>query len=169
MLIARRVRHTAVRLTRGGRRHCATESCASQRSLHNAPIFRLLLKVAVKGTHQCDFLNFCGAIWPQQSIRHPPRSQSESTSVPLGPRCGLTSGIRPLHLDSTSAPLRPHFGPTYAPLRPHFGSKRALTRAFVLAASGGPRAQQANGKLTWLVLGGDPAARSHRVEQFTAL
>jgi hypothetical protein len=30
----------------------------SQRSLHNAPIFRLLLKVAVNGTHQCDFLNF---------------------------------------------------------------------------------------------------------------
>ena len=24
-------------------------------------------------------------------------------------------------------------------------------------------------KLTWLVLGGDPAARSHRVEQFIAL
>ena len=24
-------------------------------------------------------------------------------------------------------------------------------------------------KLTWLVLGGDPAARSHKVEQFTAL
>ena len=39
---------------------------ASQRSLHNAPIFRLLLKVAVKGTHQCDFLNFCGAAWPQR-------------------------------------------------------------------------------------------------------
>jgi len=34
---------------------------ASQRSLHNAPIFRLLLKVAVNGTHQCDFCNFCGA------------------------------------------------------------------------------------------------------------
>ena len=31
---------------------------SSQRSLHNAPIFRLLLKVAVNGTHQCDFLNF---------------------------------------------------------------------------------------------------------------
>ena len=31
---------------------------ASQRSLHNAPIFRLLLKVAVNGTHQCDFFNF---------------------------------------------------------------------------------------------------------------
>ena len=26
-----------------------------------------------------------------------------------------------------------------------------------------------SGKLSWLVLGGDPAARSHRVEQFTAL
>ena len=34
----------------------------SQRSLHDAPIFRLLLKVAVNGTHQCDFLNFCGAL-----------------------------------------------------------------------------------------------------------
>ena len=38
---------------------------SSQRSLHNAPIFRLLLKVAVKGTHQCDFFNFCGAFGPQ--------------------------------------------------------------------------------------------------------
>ena len=35
--------------------------CSSQRSLHNAPIFRLLRKVAVNGTHQCDFQNFCGA------------------------------------------------------------------------------------------------------------
>ena len=34
----------------------------SQRSLQDAPIFRLLLKVAVKGTHQCDFLNFWGSI-----------------------------------------------------------------------------------------------------------
>ena len=34
----------------------------SQRSLHSAPIFRLLLKVAVNGTHQCDFHNFCGAL-----------------------------------------------------------------------------------------------------------
>ena len=128
LLIARRVRHTAVRLTRGRRRPCATESCASQRSLHNAPIFRLLLKVAVKGTHQCDFLNFCGAIWPQQSIRHPPRSQSESTSVPLR-----------LHLYSTWTPLRPHFrytsatprfhvGSTSAPFRPHLRSTSAPLR-----------------------------------------
>ena len=33
----------------------------SQRSLHSAPIFRLLLKVAVNGTHQCDSHNFWGA------------------------------------------------------------------------------------------------------------
>ena len=38
----------------------AVHSAVSQRSLHNAPIFRLLLKVAVNGTHQCDFPNFCG-------------------------------------------------------------------------------------------------------------
>ena len=36
----------------------------SQRSLHNAPIFRLLLKVAVNGTHQCDFFNFWGTSRP---------------------------------------------------------------------------------------------------------
>jgi hypothetical protein len=39
---------------------------SSQRSLHNAPIFRLLLKVAVKGTHQCDFYNFWGIFGFQQ-------------------------------------------------------------------------------------------------------
>ena len=31
---------------------------SSQRSLHSAPMFRLVLKVAVNGTHQCDFHNF---------------------------------------------------------------------------------------------------------------
>jgi hypothetical protein len=44
----------------------ASQTPASQRSLHNAPIFRLLLKVAVNGTHQCDLLNFCGAAKLQQ-------------------------------------------------------------------------------------------------------
>ena len=38
----------------------------SQRSLHNAPIFRLLLKVAVNGTHQCDLFNFCGTLCPNK-------------------------------------------------------------------------------------------------------
>ena len=47
-----------------GNRHCGRLR-VSQRSLHNAPIFRLLLKVAVNGTHQCDFLNFCGPLGVQ--------------------------------------------------------------------------------------------------------
>jgi hypothetical protein len=37
---------------------------ASQCSLHSEPIFRLLLKVAVNGTHQCESLNFCGTLCP---------------------------------------------------------------------------------------------------------
>ena len=41
----------------------------SQRSLHNAPIFRLLLKVAVNGTHQCDFQNFWGPFGAQPMLR----------------------------------------------------------------------------------------------------
>ena len=45
----------------------ATTPSVSQRSLHNAPIFRLLLKVAVNGTHQCDFPNFCGQQCPTES------------------------------------------------------------------------------------------------------
>ena len=40
---------------------------SSQRSLHDAPNFRLLLKVAVNGTHQCDFPNFCGQQCPTNS------------------------------------------------------------------------------------------------------
>ena len=32
-----------------------------------------------------------------------------------------------------------------------------------------PALKEGISKLTWLVLGGDPAARSHRVEQLTAL
>ena len=46
---------------------------ASQRSLHNAPIFRLLLKVAVNGTHQCDYSNFCGDSGPQHLCVSPHR------------------------------------------------------------------------------------------------
>ena len=40
----------------------------SQRSLHNAPIFRLALKVAVNGAHQCDFPNFCRQQCPTVSF-----------------------------------------------------------------------------------------------------
>ena len=39
---------------------------SSQRSLHNAPIFRLLVKVTVNGTHQCDYANFCGNLGSQR-------------------------------------------------------------------------------------------------------
>jgi len=52
-------------VSREAAEHGSHES-SSQRSLHNAPIFRLLLKVAVNGTHQCDFLNFCGGLGPQR-------------------------------------------------------------------------------------------------------
>ena len=41
---------------------------ASQCSLHSEPIFRLLLKVAVNGTHQCESLNFCGTVCPNPSV-----------------------------------------------------------------------------------------------------
>ena len=53
--------------TSRGASYLRTQPCqipVSQRSLHNAPIFRLLLKVAVNGTHQCDFPNFCGQQCP---------------------------------------------------------------------------------------------------------
>ena len=40
------------------------KSRLSQRSLHDAPIFRLLLKVAVSGTQQCDFQIFEGRNCP---------------------------------------------------------------------------------------------------------
>ena len=49
--------------------HCTLgQFWPSQRSLHNTPIFRLLLKVAVNGTHQCDSFNFCGSFGPQLTI-----------------------------------------------------------------------------------------------------
>ena len=35
----------------------------------DASTFRLLLKVAVKGTHQCEFLCFCGGFRPQRLSR----------------------------------------------------------------------------------------------------
>jgi hypothetical protein len=63
----------------------------SQRSLQDAPIFRLLLKVAVKGTHQCDFINFCGGVTPQllttmgaRGVRQTQGSQNKTLLAPLG-------------------------------------------------------------------------------------
>ena len=53
----------------------------------HAPIFRLLLKVAVNGSHQCDFLNCCGYANTQQNHR--------SLSSPLGIPCCPMSKNRP--------------------------------------------------------------------------
>ena len=58
----------------------AWAAISSQRSLHSAPIFRLLLKVAVNGTHQCDFLNFCGALRSNNWSRTQDRWRSDSDS-----------------------------------------------------------------------------------------
>jgi hypothetical protein len=61
----------------------SARSLPSQRSLHNAPIFRLLLKVAVNGTHQCDCRNFCGGLGSQQE--HPSNDPLESLSPSAEP------------------------------------------------------------------------------------
>ena len=54
-----------------GSRTCQTQLVLlpSQHSLHLAPIFRLLLKVAVKGMHQCDLSNFCRDSVPNKKER----------------------------------------------------------------------------------------------------
>ena len=58
-----------------------TNGSSSQCSLHNAPIFRLLLKVAVNGTHQCESFNFCGDVCPNHfSMRRLLVSERENTN-----------------------------------------------------------------------------------------
>ena len=46
----------------------AAAPSASQRSLHNEPIFRLLLKVAVNGVSQCEFEIFSRTLWVHQQL-----------------------------------------------------------------------------------------------------
>ena len=80
----------------------------SQRSLHNAPIFRLLLKVAVKGTHQCDLSNFCGGFWPptfEQRIAKIPRVGVEAGRFAMAGRRPLCPRVQ-LHLLQASAHAR---------------------------------------------------------------
>ena len=61
---------------------CALLHAASQCSLQSAPIFRLLLKVAVKGTHQCDFFKFLQRVIPQSiaanAVHNPDEVQSHA-------------------------------------------------------------------------------------------
>ena len=71
-------------------------SSASQRSLHNAPIFRLLLKVAVNGTHQCDFLNFCGGLGPQPFSFRGVASAQKAGRCNTCPRAGILLATSPM-------------------------------------------------------------------------
>ena len=128
----------------------ASCACVSQRSLQDAPIFRLLLKVAVKGTHQCDFFNFWG------SLGLPTRRWQQERAWPTRPTDSGGARTRaatrsPWRLTDVTCRLRlPKHRRTHDPVAGNAVGNRIC-------------------KLTWLVLGEDPAARSHRVEQFTAL
>jgi len=64
----------------------ATAEQSSQRSRHSPPIFRLLLKVAVNGTHQCDFHNFWGASAPTD-VLHSPAEVCEWAGCPMFVLC----------------------------------------------------------------------------------
>ena len=89
-----RVNHEAGHGVSAGSAHSL--SSASQRSLHNAPIFRLLLKVAVNGTHQCDYSNFCGGFGSQPLQARARRQQTHE-----GP--GESERVAPnLHLIKTA-------------------------------------------------------------------
>ena len=48
--------------------------------------FAFLLKVAVNGTHQCDFLNFCGALAPTEAWRPEQASTFRPRGCHLRPR-----------------------------------------------------------------------------------
>jgi hypothetical protein len=107
-----------------------SSSGLSQRSPHNAPIFRLLLKVAVRGTHQCDSQNFCAAFGLQSvsgGVAEPRAEQcsarQRSTAYPqcyaarwlsqLGTVCGLCPPLLqslPVHLTWRQPPryAQPH-------------------------------------------------------------
>lgn len=67
----------------------------SQRSFQFAPIFRLLLKVAVKGTHQCDYCIF----WGEQS----PTRYRQGFCATVGIGCHfLLAGVARLTPETTA-------------------------------------------------------------------
>ena len=68
-------------------------------------------------------------------------------------------------LQTTTPVTRAHGKPS----TPCLAQTQSLKSKLLIFKSAALDLQQTYGKLTWLVLGGDPAARSHRVEQFTAL
>ena len=96
---------------------------SSQRSLHSAPIFRLLLKVAVNGTHQCDSHNFWGVLSSnKQSVTEDELLQAElggSVAPMLQRPCLLPFFWLPLLLEDQvdqflgSRPVRQSFGQSW--------------------------------------------------------
>ena len=78
------------------------QGVSSQRSLHNAPIFRLLLKVAVNGTHQCDYSNFCGSPGSQRSKRN----VASRRLLPNHQRASWNQGVATLLKEQTWPQLR---------------------------------------------------------------
>ena len=86
--------------------------------------------------------------------------------------CGRTRCLLPpetLH-EELRSPLCGVLAATLACSRAMEGAEALLSRVATYSRVAVRRdTQLLHRKLTWLVLGGDPAARSHRVEQFTAL
>ena len=118
----------------------------SQRSLQDAPIFRLLLKVAVKGTHQCDYSNF----WGSSRLPTSPVDITSHDARRRQARARVSAHVVRVRL---------------CPQHCAFAIKTLVSVCIIAYHGAGAHLR----KLTWLVLGEDPAARSHRVEQFTAL
>jgi hypothetical protein len=87
----------------------------SQCSLHNAPIFRLLLKVAVNGTHQCESLNFCGTSCPNLHfvadlifVDVQPKANAEHSrnTATRQPHSHITAALHPHSHNTTTQPRR---------------------------------------------------------------
>ena len=81
--------------------HCAN-TAPSQRPLHNAPIFRRLLKVAVNGAHQCGLCFFSGPSGPHRSgqiaarlvLRAPPVKVNQCLPGPAVPEAPIAQLVR---------------------------------------------------------------------------
>ena len=123
------------------------EDMPSQRSPQNEPIFRLLLKVAVRGAHQCEFPIFAG-LWPNYFVaeRSLPRS--------------VEKRARPA--DESGLILVVFFAQIFVPCH-------ALWHHLCQETLSGSRQLPPSNKLTWLALYADHEAHTRRIEHCTAL
>ncbi len=95
----------------GVRRAAARHNRASQRSAHSTPIFRLLLKVAVNGAHQCHLLNLgrrfgsnnpklalpgVTAVWPRENKMHVGKDRWSFAFVHISKNCSAAYSAAPL-------------------------------------------------------------------------